>query len=198
MPHFSPAHCPIPPPPHPTFSIDKVRPAATCSSSAEGRVAQGRAPTMQACTHARTSPRAGHTGHAAGGCRRHRGRHHASNVGAGLECWSPAQTRKTHARLHASARPRLLPTPSCRGSCATQTQTHPWTRPCSVSPSTQATGTFLAKSAGTLAGLGIADLVFQQVDPTVQVCMGSVERVHAGRGGQLRPAACSTLAKATV
>ena len=43
----------------------------------------------------------------------------------------------------------------------------------SIKPETQAVATFLAKAHGTLAGLGVADLVLEEVDPCVQVRCGT-------------------------
>ena len=40
---------------------------------------------------------------------------------------------------------------------------------CSVPEATQAVATFLAKANGVLAGLAVADAVFQAVDPSLQV-----------------------------
>ena len=45
----------------------------------------------------------------------------------------------------------------------------PPTPPGSIPASTQAVATFLAKAEGILAGLGLADLVFEMVDPALQV-----------------------------
>lgn len=40
---------------------------------------------------------------------------------------------------------------------------------CSIPESTQATATFLAKADGTLAGIAVANMVFDMVDPTLKV-----------------------------
>lgn len=56
---------------------------------------------------------------------------------------------------------------------------------CRIPANTQAVATFLAKADGVLAGLAVADLVFEMVDPTLEVggaCMGGWG--HAGWIGQ--------------
>lgn len=40
---------------------------------------------------------------------------------------------------------------------------------CSIPESTQATATFLAKADGTVAGISVANMVFDLVDPTLNV-----------------------------
>ena len=44
----------------------------------------------------------------------------------------------------------------------------------SISESTEATATFLAKADGIVAGLGLSDLVFEAVDPKLQVGIESI------------------------
>jgi hypothetical protein len=45
---------------------------------------------------------------------------------------------------------------------------HPGARIDSIDAATQATATFLAKADGTLAGVAVADMVFDMVDPTLK------------------------------
>lgn len=40
---------------------------------------------------------------------------------------------------------------------------------CSIKEETQAVATFLSKSDGVVAGLGVVDMVAQEVDPAIQV-----------------------------
>uniref|UniRef100_A0A7S0WZN1 Nicotinate-nucleotide pyrophosphorylase [carboxylating] n=1 Tax=Chlamydomonas leiostraca TaxID=1034604 RepID=A0A7S0WZN1_9CHLO len=51
-----------------------------------------------------------------------------------------------------------------------------------VPPGTRATGTFLAKSAGVLAGLGVADAVFAAVDPAITVAWEGCDGEVVGAG----------------
>lgn len=46
---------------------------------------------------------------------------------------------------------------------------HPYQSFISISESTEATATFLAKADGIVAGLGLSDLVFETVDPKLKV-----------------------------
>ncbi|KAL6756892.1 Quinolinate phosphoribosyl transferase [Haematococcus lacustris] len=65
-----------------------------------------------------------------------------------------------------------------------------------VACGTAACATFLAKSPGVLAGLAVADLVFEMVDPTIQVVWGGRdgEEVEAGhRFGSVTGPAASIL-----
>ncbi|GFH27477.1 quinolinate phosphoribosyltransferase [decarboxylating], partial [Haematococcus lacustris] len=65
-----------------------------------------------------------------------------------------------------------------------------------VASGTAACATFLAKSPGVLAGLAVADLVFEMVDPTIQVVWGGRdgEEVEAGhRFGSVTGPAASIL-----
>eukprot|EP00983_Pelagomonas_calceolata_P085935 1156659-Pelagomonas_calceolata.AAC.5 len=112
-------HCPIPPPPHPTYSLEKVRLSGMLSLKMQQTL--GMSPRKQ---------------------RKENG-------------WQAMESRHAPQGLTGlAARPPMplsLTIVSCR-----------------VSPSTEAVGTFLAKSPGTVAGLAVVDLVFSIVDPAVQ------------------------------
>ncbi|KAJ9529342.1 hypothetical protein QJQ45_013770, partial [Haematococcus lacustris] len=113
-----------------------------------------------------------------------------------LDDMEPSQ-RKLHAPIEPPAHPTydlrkviqdaLREDAGDRGDVTTQA---------TVACGTAACATFLAKSPGVLAGLAVADLVFELVDPTIQVVWGGRdgEEVEAGhRFGSVTGPAASIL-----
>lgn len=51
-----------------------------------------------------------------------------------------------------------------------------------ISTSSTSTGRFLAKESGVLSGLSVADVVFQRIDPTLQVVWSALDGTYVEKG----------------
>lgn len=146
---------PSSPPYHPTYDIKAVSAAASAER-------QHRHPdTLAAVSPRRTRsvPRAGDRSSPGRGCWKQGRHHHAVHVSDGL--------------LHTQHLPRHASTRSNQHSLSCVIS-------CRIPASTQATATFLAKADGTVAGLAVADMVCEQVDPSLKVTW-SVAGAHTRR-----------------
>lgn len=175
-------HAPIECPKHPTYDVRKARraPLASRSRALDAAALHVFKTRLTACTCLRGGNsvqlqlHAGYPRRAGRRCGRAWRRHDQCNVSCSgppsFPVWVHVQTplRRCVSGRCSSAGGRRAASRAIHASCMTAAASLPplLSR---ITRETQAVATFLAKADGVLAGLGLADMVLEEVDPSVTV-----------------------------